>query len=140
MRMILQAFLPVETFNAAVKNGSVGAKIQRILEHTKPEAVYFTDYHGQRSALLVVDVKEASQIPAFAEPWFLLFDAKIELHPVMTPHDLGGRGAGCARQRVDLGIRRPGMYAGGGKIKVDKPCRLLLHCSSYESRTVTRRI
>lgn len=92
MRMILQAFLPVETFNAAVKNGSVGAKIQRILEHTKPEAVYFTDYHGQRSALLVVDVKEASQIPALAEPWFLLFDAKIELHPVMTPQDLGAAG------------------------------------------------
>jgi hypothetical protein len=92
MRMIMHIFFPVEVFNASVKDGSVGAKMQRILAHQKPEAAYFTEYHGQRAGILIVDVKEASQIPEFAEPWFLLFQAKVELHPAMTPQDLASSG------------------------------------------------
>jgi hypothetical protein len=90
--MILHVYLPNDAFNAAVKDGSAAAKMQRILAQQKPEAAYFTDYHGQRSGILIVDVKEASQIPSFAEPWFLLFNAKVELHPAMTPEDLGKSG------------------------------------------------
>ena len=41
MRMLLDIKIPHETFNAAVRDGSVGEKLQRILEATKPEAVYF---------------------------------------------------------------------------------------------------
>jgi hypothetical protein len=92
MRMIMHVYFPVDAFNASVKDGSVGAKMQRILAHQKPEAAYFAEYHGQRSGILIVDVKEASQIPAFAEPWFLLFNAKVEMHPAMTPQDLGAAG------------------------------------------------
>ena len=33
-------------------------------------------------------MKDASEIPAIAEPWFLAFNASIELHPVMVPDDL----------------------------------------------------
>ena len=66
--------------------------MQRILAQQKPEAAYFSEYHGQRSGILIVDLKEASQIPSFAEPWFLLFNAKVELHPAMTPEDLGKSG------------------------------------------------
>lgn len=56
MRMILQVKMPNEPFNAFVKEGSAGKKIQKILEEIKPEAAYFTDTDGQRSALLIVDV------------------------------------------------------------------------------------
>jgi hypothetical protein len=90
--MIMHVYMPTEVFNAAVKDGSVGAKMHRILEHNKPEAAYFSEYHGQRSGILIVDIKDASEIPAFAEPWFLLFNAKVELHPAMTPEDLGKSG------------------------------------------------
>jgi hypothetical protein len=31
---------------------------------------------------------EPSQIPAFAEPWFLTFNADCEFRVVMTPEDL----------------------------------------------------
>jgi hypothetical protein len=70
----------------------VGKKIERILKETKPEAVYFTEYEGQRGAVMIADVKNASQIPVLAEPWFLLFNADVEFHIAMTPEDLGRAG------------------------------------------------
>jgi hypothetical protein len=92
MRMIMYLTFPVETFNAAVKDGSIGAKMKKILDQVKPEAAYFTDRHGQRSGVLIVDVADASKIPAVAEPWMLSFNAGIEMHPVMSPADLAGSG------------------------------------------------
>jgi hypothetical protein len=92
MRMIVYVSFPVEPFNAAVKDGSVGTKMKRVLDEVKPEAAYFTDRHGQRSAVLIVDLDDASQIPAIAEPWFLLFGAGVEIHPVMGPQDLASAG------------------------------------------------
>ena len=92
MRMIMNVSIPTDVFNAAVKDGSAGAKMQRILAQAKPEAVYFSEFDGVRTAILVVDLAEASQIPAFAEPWFLLFNAKVQLRPAMTPQDLGVAG------------------------------------------------
>ena len=45
----------------------------------------------------VTVVADATQIPAFAEPWFLAFNAQIELHPVMTPEDLAKAAPGIER-------------------------------------------
>ena len=92
MRMVMHVYFPVDVFNAAVRDGSAGAKMQKILAQQKPEAAYFTEYHGQRSGILIVDLKDASQIPAMAEPWFLQFNARLELHPAMTAQDLGAAG------------------------------------------------
>ena len=92
MRMLLHAKFPHEPFNAAVKDGSVGKKIKRILDELKPEAVYFTECQGRRGAILIVNVEDPSQVPAFSEPWFLLFNADCEFHIVMTPADLARAG------------------------------------------------
>ena len=92
MRMLMHVKIPHEEFNAAVRDGSAGQKINRILEETKPEAVYFTEYDGERGAIMIVDVKEPSKVPAYSEPWFLLFNADVEFHIVMTPDDLGRAG------------------------------------------------
>ncbi len=89
MRMLMHVHFPVEPFNAAVRDGSIGQKMQKLLEATKPEAAYFTEQSGQRGALLVVDVKGPSDIPVLAEPWFLQLDAKVEFRVAMTPEDLG---------------------------------------------------
>ena len=63
MRMLLQVNLPHKPFNAAVKDGTVGSKINSILQDTKPEAVYFTEIDGQRCAMMVVNVEHPSKIP-----------------------------------------------------------------------------
>jgi hypothetical protein len=88
MRFLLKVTIPVESGNAATKAGKLGATIQSILADLKPEAVYFTDNNGQRAGFLFLDLQDASQIPAIAEPWFLAFNASIEIHPVMVPDDL----------------------------------------------------
>ena len=88
MRFLVKVNISVETGNEAAKAGKLGTTIQSILADLKPEAVYFTDDKGQRTAFLFLDMQDASQIPAIAEPWFLAFNASIEIHPVMVPEDL----------------------------------------------------
>ena len=92
MRMLLHAKIPHDTFNAAVKDGTAGKKIQRILDELKPEAVYFTEYQGRRGAIMIINLDNPSKVPTFAEPWFLLFNADCEFHIVMTPEDLAKAG------------------------------------------------
>lgn len=92
MRMLLNLQFPVEPFNSYVRDGSVGEKIQKIMASIKPEAAYFTEQHGSRGAVLVVNVNSAAEIPAIAEPWFLLFEADAEFRIAMSAEDLGGAG------------------------------------------------
>ena len=88
MRMLLQAYFPNEEFNEAVRDGTVGEKLQRIISDAKPEAVYFIEDEGQRSVMLVVDVEHSWEIPGLAEPWFLTFNARTKFRIAMTPEDL----------------------------------------------------
>ena len=90
MRMLLRVSIPVVEGNAALKAGTFGPTVQRILADLKPEAAYFfADDDGNRSASIVFDMQDPSQIPAVAEPWFFTFNAKVSIRPVMTPQDLG---------------------------------------------------
>lgn len=88
MRVLLNVTIPHAKFNAAIKDGSAGPKLRRILEAIKPEAVYFTEQDGHRGAIIAVEMSDASKIPALAEPWFLTFDANVEFRIAMTPADL----------------------------------------------------
>ena len=92
MRMLMQIKIPVEPFNTAVRDGSAGKKMQKIREAIKPEAAYFSEQDGCRGGVLVVDMKDASEIPRLAEPWFLTFNASVEFRVAMTPEDLGRAG------------------------------------------------
>ena len=89
MRMLMQVTLLLEPFNAAVRDGSIGQKMKRILEANKPEAAYFTEQDGHRGGVLVVNVKDPSDIPVLAEPWFLLLNANVQFRVAMTPEELG---------------------------------------------------
>ena len=88
MRMLLNVILPHEPFNTAVRKGTAGETMSKILDAIKPESVYFTEQDGKRGAILIVKVDHPSQIPAFAEPWFLNFNADCKFRIVMSPEDL----------------------------------------------------
>ncbi len=92
MRMLLQVRIPHAEFNAAVRDGSAEKKIKQILEQTKPEAVYFTEYDGRRGGIMIININDPSEVPKYAEPWFLSFNADVQFHIVMTPEELGRSG------------------------------------------------
>jgi|SRR5271157_6586752 len=88
MRMMLKFTLPVEASNQAFKDGSLGKTMQSILSKLKPEAAYFAPMEGKRAGMLFLDVAEPSQIIASVEPFFLSWNAHVELIPVMNADDL----------------------------------------------------
>ena len=88
MRMLMNVKFPIEPFNTAVRDGSIGPKMQKILEAIKPEVAYFTERYGHRGATLVVNVNNPSDVPVLAEPFFLLLNAEVEFRIAMSPEDL----------------------------------------------------
>lgn len=88
MKMLLTVEFPLEPFNTLVRNGSVGQILDRIMEAIKPEAAYFTEQDGSRGGIFLIDVQNPSDVPAFAEPFFLNFQASCKFRIVMNPEDL----------------------------------------------------
>ena len=80
--------MPTDKANAVIKDGRLPETIQSIMEELQPEAAYFTDVDGARGGILIVNMDDASQLPAVAEPLFFGLDATIKVHLVMTPEDL----------------------------------------------------
>jgi hypothetical protein len=97
MRFMLKVNIPVDAGNVAAKAGKLGGTIQSILADLKPEAAYFTADSGQRTGFIFLDMQDISQIPAIAEPWFLAFNASIEIQPAMVPDDLMKAGPAIER-------------------------------------------
>ena len=97
MRMMLKIVIPTETGNHAIKDGSLQKSFEAIMGKLKPEAAYFFPEHGLRSAMMIFDMKDASEIPAIAEPLFAGLNARIQLLPVMNADDLK-KGLDIARQ------------------------------------------
>jgi hypothetical protein len=87
MRVLFKISFPVEAGNAAAKKDGFKA-IQNILEQQKPEAAYFVAENGKRTGFLIINLQDASEIPAIAEPWFLALNASIDATPAMIPADL----------------------------------------------------
>jgi hypothetical protein len=97
MRMMMKVSLPVETGNTAARKGELGKTIQSILEIMKPEAAYFAEDDGRRTGFIFFDMKDSSELPAVAEPWFLAFNASLTVRPAMNAQDLANAGPAIQR-------------------------------------------
>jgi len=86
--MLVNVVFPAEPFNSLVREGKAGEVIGRIVEDIKPESIYFTDHEGNRGAVMLINIPEASDVPSIAEPWYLHFEAFCEFKIAMTPEDL----------------------------------------------------
>jgi hypothetical protein len=108
MRCLLKVSIPVGPGNAAISDGTINKTIDSILAEVKPEAAYFTADNGKRTAFIFLDLKQTSDIPALAEPWFLAFNAEVEIQPVMNAEDLRKAGPGIENAVRTYGrVRQP---------------------------------
>jgi len=96
MRYLVKISIPIEAGNTAIRDPQFGHKIQTLLAELKAETAYFTVLNGQRGGYIVVNIDDASKIPAIAEPLFLWLKADIEFIPVMLPQDLAKSGPDIA--------------------------------------------
>jgi hypothetical protein len=98
MRMLMQLTIPVEAGNHAARTGGFGSSFQKLLDSLKPEAAYFTTgASGERGGFIVFDMKDTSQIPAVAEPFFLAYNARVTFCPVMNAQDLASAAPGIEK-------------------------------------------
>jgi hypothetical protein len=88
MRFLLTIRVPPEEGNAAMKDGRFMSAFQSVIEDLQPEAGYFVTIEGARGGYLVVNMDDASQIPAIAEPLFLGLGATVKIDPVFTLDDM----------------------------------------------------
>ena len=101
MKYIMKVRFQVEKGNQALSDPQFGHKMSELLSEIKAEAAYFTTFSGQRGAYIVVNLNDASELPAVAEPFFLWLNADVDWFPVMKPEDLAkaGPAIGAAVQK-----------------------------------------
>jgi hypothetical protein len=88
MRFLVIVSPPIEAVNESMQDGKFASTMQDILDEIKPEAAYFTEMDGYRTAVLVVNIAETHEMAKIAEPFFHAFAATVEFHPAMNTEDL----------------------------------------------------
>jgi hypothetical protein len=88
MRTMMKIKIDIEAGSRAVADGTVGRLMEEVLGPLQPEAAYFGPEDGMRTAWIVFDLQDPSQLPALTEPLFRELKATVQMIPVMNQEDL----------------------------------------------------
>jgi len=88
MRMMMKVKMDTEAGSRAIENGEMPKLLGQMMERLQPEAAFFGPEGGVRTAFIVFDMKDPSDLPSISEPLFRMAKAKIEMFPVMDREDL----------------------------------------------------
>jgi hypothetical protein len=88
MRMMMKMQIDTEAGSRAIADGSLPQLMQETLGRLQPEAAYFGPENGIRTAFIVFDLQDPSELPALSEPLFSTLKANIQMFPVMDREDL----------------------------------------------------
>jgi hypothetical protein len=88
MRVLLKAHFGTEKGSELISSGRMGELIQQTVDRVHPEAAYFLPDEGDRTAFLVFDLEDPSQIPVITEPFFREGNATVSYTPVMNLDDV----------------------------------------------------
>ena len=87
MRFLIRVSIPNTQGNEMVKDPNFLKNMEDYIKNTNAESAYFTVYEGDRTAIFVIDVTSADQMPKVCEPLFML-GGKVHWNMVMTIDDL----------------------------------------------------
>ncbi len=88
MRMMMKVQMDAEAGSRAIADGSLPQLMGETLGKLRPEAAYFGPEDGVRTAFIVFDLDDPSQLPPISEPLFSGLKATIKMFPVMDQEDL----------------------------------------------------
>jgi hypothetical protein len=78
----------VAAANACLGEGKFEKIVKDVSNFIRPEARFFYAENGFRTALFIFDMKDTSQIPSIAEPFFTGLNARVEFFPAMNTEEL----------------------------------------------------
>jgi hypothetical protein len=88
MRTMMKVKLDTEAASKLIADGSLPNLMQQTMERLRPEAAYFGPEDGVRTAFIVFDLQDPSDLPSITEPLFNRLKATVEMFPVMDRDDL----------------------------------------------------
>ncbi len=101
MRFMVKCKLPVERANEVIINGSLVDQLTKYVSNVKPENVYLTLSHGQRTMYFILDVPSEDKMPALLEPLWLDWKADVYIAPAMTLADFEKAGPDLERYAAE---------------------------------------
>lgn len=88
MRMMMKIEMDTAAGSKAIQSGRMPEFMQTMMDKVKPEAAYFGPEAGLRTAFIIFDMTDPSQLPAITEPLFSELNARVQIFPVMDRQDL----------------------------------------------------
>ena len=86
--MMMKVQMDTQAASEAVADGSLPQLMQDMMGRLQPESAYFGPEDGVRTAFIVFDLQDPSQLPSLTEPLFSKLKATVRMFPVMDREDL----------------------------------------------------